>query len=64
MAGAMEVASKGQTIWKVAPSDLALLIRPPYEMLANVAEGLIEGSCEHKGLLIKQFANHWNQGYL
>lgn len=60
IAGSIEVASKGKTMLKVAPSVLASLVRPPFEMLANVVEGLIEGVCEYKVLLSKQFADNWN----
>lgn len=63
MAGAMEAASKGKKIMKVAPFVLALLRRPPLKILPNLAEGLIKGTCEHKPLLAKQLVDNWNQGY-
>lgn len=60
---AMESTSKGKMDRKVTPSALALIARPQFEMSADLAEGLIVGACWHKGLLAKQFANNWNQGY-
>lgn len=53
IAGATEAASKGKMVQKVALSILALLGRPPFEMLAGLAEGLIEGACPHKRVLAK-----------
>lgn len=58
MSGATEAASKGNTVWKVALSILDLLRRPPFEMSADLAEGMIKGTCKHKALLAKQFTNN------
>lgn len=52
MAGAMKVVSKGKTFRKVALSVLALLRRPPFEILADLIERLIEGACWHKEMLV------------
>lgn len=41
IAGATEAVGKGKTIRKVAPSILISLAKPPYEILADMAEGLI-----------------------
>lgn len=60
MGGDTESISKGKTVQKIAPSALALHERPPFEMLADLEEGLIEGTCQCKGLLAKQFADNWN----
>lgn len=63
MPGATELVSKGDSVRKVALSALTLLRRPLFKMPADLAEVLMEGACLHKGLLAKQFANNWNQGY-
>lgn len=55
IAGANKLVSKGKTIRKVAPFALALLERPLYGISADLAEGLIEGACQHQGILAKQF---------
>lgn len=62
--GATEAAGKKKSIGKTACSSLASLTKPLYKILADAAEGLIEGACEYKALLSKQFANNWNWGYL
>lgn len=53
MFGATESASIGKMVEKVAPSTLAWLRRPLFEMSANIAEGLIEGTFWYKRLLAK-----------
>lgn len=58
MAGATESASKGKMVRKVAPSILASLGRPLFEISADLVEGLIEGACWDKVLLAKQFADN------
>lgn len=63
MSRTTEAPSKGKIVWKVASYILALLGRPPLEMSVDLAEGLIEGACEYKVLLAKQFSDNWNQGY-
>lgn len=42
----------------MTPSILVLLARPPYTILVDIAEGLIEEAYEYKALLSKQFANN------
>lgn len=45
MAGAMKSASKLEIVQKVALFVLVLLTRPPFEISADLVEGLIQGAC-------------------
>lgn len=63
MAGAIEFMNKEKTVQKVASSVLVSLRRPSFEILAELVEYLIGGTCKHKGLLARQFVDNWNWGY-
>lgn len=62
--GAIEAAGKKKTMGKVLLSTLVLLANPLYTISADSLEGLIEGAFKNKALLIKKFANNYNQNYL
>lgn len=38
-------------------------MKPPYKLLAEAVEGLIEGECNQKGLLSKMFSDNWSSRY-
>lgn len=53
-----EALGKRKTVWKMACSILALLVKPLYKMLVEVAEEMIKRSCKLRAQLSKQFANN------
>lgn len=60
---ATKAINKGNTLQKVVPFILDMLERSTFEILVDLAEGVIEGTCRHKVLLVKLFADNWNWGY-
>lgn len=63
LVGATELVEKGKGKRKVVPSFIASLVNPPFDLQAEVAEGLIESTCKDKQLLSQQCTENWNRGY-
>lgn len=58
LVGATESVGEGKVQSKVVTSSVALLMKSPFKLQAEAVEGLIEGACNVKQFLSKQFAKN------
>lgn len=63
LAVATELAKKGKGERMVISWSMNLLLKPHFDLQAEVVEGLMEGVCKNKQLLSKQFMDNCNCGY-